>query len=297
MRILSFGSLNIDHVYAVEHFVRPGESLSINSYTIFPGGKGANQATALARAGAEVAHAGKIGRDGAWYRDRLAQAGVDVTDVEIIDGPSGHAIIQVNSAGENAIIVYGGANQQVTASDAERVVAKFARGDFLLVQNEISSTADIIRRASRQGLQVVLNPAPMNPRIASLPLDLVDLFVVNEIEGAELTGESEPSRVLDAMLAKFPRAATVLTLGSKGAVYGRGAVRHQCAAHKVKAVDTTAAGDTFIGYFLAELAAGRDITTALATGCTAAAICVTRPGAASSIPSRAEVGAWKAPGA
>jgi len=292
MRILNFGSLNIDYVYTVDHFVRPGETLSSTSYEIFPGGKGANQSTALALAGADVAHAGKIGRDGEWYRKRLADAGVDVTNLQVVDSASGHAIIQVNAQGENAIILFGGANQQVTAADADRVIPSFAKGDFLLLQNEISAIPAIMQRAAKQGMRIVLNPAPMNAAVRTYPLHLVDTFVVNEIEGAELSGEKNPERVLDAMLAAYPSAATVLTLGSQGVRYGKGEERFSAPAHKVKAVDTTAAGDTFIGYYLAELAAGRDIQTALATGCKAAAICVTRKGAASSIPARAEVCSW-----
>jgi len=151
MRILNFGSLNIDHVYSVDHFVRPGETLGTAVYQVFPGGKGANQSTAAAYAGAQVAHAGKLGTDGAWYRDRLKECGVDVTFTEVVEGASGHAIIQVNKAGENAILLFGGANQQVTEADAERVIATFGHGDFLLMQNEISATAAITYFNSRDG--------------------------------------------------------------------------------------------------------------------------------------------------
>ncbi len=289
MRVLNYGSLNIDHVYAVDHFVRPGESLPSTHYAMHPGGKGANQSTALALAGADVAHAGKLGRDGAWYRERLAECGVDVGFVDIVDTPSGHAMIQVSPQGENAIVLYGGANREIAQADAARVVGGFAAGDFLLLQNEISAIPSIMHAAARRGMRIVFNAAPMHSEVKSYPLDLVDLFIVNEIEGAELTGETTSERVLDAMLATFPKAGTVLTLGSKGARYGRGETRLSADARAVEAADTTAAGDTFIGYLLAELANGGEMQQALEMGCAAAAVCVTRPGAASSIPRRDEV--------
>lgn len=265
MRILNYGSLNIDHVYSVEHFVRPGETMAIDSYEVFPGGKGANQSTALALAGADVAHAGKLGADGAWYKDRLAKAGVDVSYVEIIDGASGHAIIQVNASGENSIILFGGANLKVTAVDAEKVIGAFRAGDYLLLQNEISAMPDIMRRAAKQGMRIVFNPAPMGSVVQSYPLELVSIFVVNEIEGMELSGEKEPARVTDAMRARFPNADVVMTLGGRGVVYASGTGRISLPAHKVTPVDTTGAGDTFLGYFLAEVAAGRDAHAALTT--------------------------------
>lgn len=289
MRILNYGSLNIDHVYSVDHFVRPGESLACAGYEVFPGGKGANQSAALALAGADVAHAGKIGSDGAWYRERLEKAGVDVTHVEVVDSPSGHAIIQVNSEGENAIILIGGANRETSPGDAAKVIGEFQAGDYLLLQNEISAIPEIITTAAEAGMTVVINPAPMGPEVKTYPLDKVGIFIVNEIEGTELTGETEPDAVLSAMQKAFPAAAVVLTLGSKGVLYAKGDTRIAVDAEKVEPVDTTAAGDTFIGYFLAELAAGSDVESALRMGRKAAAICVTRMGAASSIPSRNEV--------
>ncbi len=295
-RILNFGSLNIDHVYSVDHFVRPGETLGSSGYQVFPGGKGANQSTALALAGAQVSHAGKLGTDGAWYRERLAGCGVNVEFTEVVEGPSGHAVIQVSRSGENAIILFGGANQQVCEVDAQRVVGSFAKGGFLLLQNEISAIPAIMRAAAARGLRIVFNPAPMNSAVLAYPLQLVDTFVVNEIEGSELSGADSPDAVLDSMAARYPEAATVLTLGSRGAAYARGETRLRCGGYRVEAVDTTAAGDTFIGYYLAELALERSVEQALDTGCRAAALSVTRMGAASSIPRREEVDSWNGKG-
>ena len=289
MKILNFGSLNIDHVYAVDHFVRPGESLACLDYRQFAGGKGSNQSMALALAGARVFHAGKLGRDGAWLKDTLAARGVDTSFVDIIDRPSGHAVIQVDREGENAIVLHGGANRCITAADAERALPGFEPGDVLLLQNEISATAAIMRRAARQGLRIVFNPAPMHDEVRTYPLELVSVFIVNEIEAQGLTGEADAGAVLEAMRRCYPAAAVVLTLGSRGAAYADADQTLTVPAETVTAVDTTAAGDTFIGYFLAELMQGHGPQAALQCACKAAAICVTRPGAADSIPSREEL--------
>jgi len=289
MKILNFGSLNVDHVYAVDHFVRPGETLAGLRYDRFCGGKGLNQSIALAHAGARVYHAGKVGPDGAWLKERLKRAGVNTSLVEVINGPSGHAIIQVNRDGENSIILYGGANQAITPENAAKILRHFSSGDYLLLQNEISSVPAIMKCAARAGLKIVLNPAPMTRALLKYPLKLVSCFILNEIEGADLTGEKVPGRILSAMMKQYPKAATVLTLGAQGVLYGEAGRVLKVPAVKVKPVDTTAAGDTFIGYFLSDLAAGRDPEEALRTACRAAAICVTRPGAADSIPKRSEL--------
>jgi ribokinase len=288
-RILNFGSINIDHVYQVDHFVRPGETLPGLSYRRFAGGKGSNQSIALARAGARVHHAGRVGGDGAWVIDMLREAGVDTENVEVIDGPSGHAVIQVNPSGENAIIIHGGANREITERDARRVLSGFSDGDYLLLQNEISSMPEIMKIGAERGLKIVFNPAPMTADVPSCPLSLVGMFIINEVEGEELTGEREPDKIVGAMLDAWPRAATALTLGSRGVMYGDSERRLSVPAPKVSAVDTTAAGDTFIGYLLAGIVAGHGIEAALETACRAAAVCVTRPGAADSIPARDEL--------
>ena len=289
MPILNFGSVNIDHVYSVDHFVQPGETLGSTGYRRFPGGKGANQSIALAHAGAEVLHAGCIGADGTWLRELLAGHGVDVTWLQTVETPTGHAIIQVTPDGENSIVLYGGANQSVSPADAEAVLADFGPADWLLLQNEISSVPEIMSLASERGLQIALNPAPMDDVVKSYPLKAVSMLIVNEIEGYALTAEKQPSAILDTMQERFAGAATVLTLGKQGAMYAAGSERIHVPAESVAAVDTTAAGDTFIGYFLARMADSADVESALRLACRAATICVTRPGAADSIPRLAEV--------
>ncbi len=287
--ILNFGSLNIDHVYRVEHFVQPGETLATASYSVFAGDKGANQSMALARAGVEVAHAGKLGQDANWLKDKLAAAGVNTDAIELIEGPSGHAIIQVNPAGENCILLHGGANQKIDPPHLERAFARCRPGDTLLLQNEINANAPIMRRAAKLGMKIVLNPAPMDDRVRDYPLDLVAIFIVNQIEAAALTGETEIEAILAAFRSRWSRAAVILTLGAAGAAYAGPEGRLEAPAAKVEAVDTTGAGDTFIGYFLAGLTAGEDLETCLKTACKAAAVCVSRPGAMDSIPARSEL--------
>ena len=291
MSILVFGSLNIDHVYQVEHLVRPGETLPSTEYRRFQGGKGANQSVALARAGADVFLAGQIGPEGLWLRDAIAAEGVDVTHVGLDSQPTGHAIIQVDSAGENSILLYGGANLSVTSDDAHYVLSHFGEGDWLLLQNEISSMPAILHEAFDRGMNVAFNPAPMTPEVLRYPLDRVSLFVVNLTEGAALAEieNASPQLIVDRLQARFPKAAILLTLGGDGSLYAQVESRIRTPAQAVEAVDTTAAGDTFTGYFLAELLRGESVEQSLSLASRAAALCVTRPGAADSIPRRGEL--------
>jgi len=289
MHILNIGSLNIDHVYSVEHFVRPGETLASRHYALHPGGKGCNQSIALAAAGAPVRHVGRLGQDGLWLRDMLAARGVDTTQIQIVDGPSGHAVIQVDAAGENAILLAGGANRSITDADAPALLATAEPGDWLLLQNEISAVPALMRHAAELGLHIAFNPAPMSADVHDYPLDLVHTLILNELEGAELSDYENPEAITDHLRKRFPHTAIVLTLGSRGVRYHDAGGVVTVPAPQVEAVDTTAAGDCFIGYLLAGLAAGHPVRDSLTTACAAAAICVTRPGAAPSIPLATEV--------
>jgi ribokinase len=290
MKVLNFGSLNLDHFYEVEHIVRPGETISSGKYRLACGGKGLNQSVALAHAGAEVFHAGKVGRDGEALLACLKAAGVDTRYIKMTEeAPSGHAIIQVDKNGQNSIIIHGGANQEIQKEDVSRVLGGFGAGDCLLLQNEVSCIPEMIEVAKKQGLSICLNPSPMNERAADYPLEKVDYFIINEIEGRELSGESEPQSILTAMRARFPEAATLLTLGEQGVLYADQQNSLAVPAEKVKAVDTTAAGDTLTGFFIAQRLTGKPIEACLRIACQAAAICVTRRGAADSIPWLREV--------
>ena len=289
MKIINFGSLNIDRVYSVDHLVRPGETITSSRYRVFAGGKGLNQSIALARAGARVLHAGKIGQDGLFLKDLLQENGVDVSLLFSDDGPGGHAIIQVDSGAENAIVLFGGANRRITQAEIDTVLAAGEAGDFLLLQNEINGIAAIIEGAAARGLRVMLNPAPITRDVERMPLDLVEWLVVNEIEGGAIVGETATEAILSTLISRYPGLSVLLTLGGRGAVYASGDERIAVAARKVTPVDTTGAGDTFIGYFLAGLAAGMAVGGAMERAVRAAALCVTRSGAADSIPWESEL--------
>ena len=292
MKILNFGSLNIDRVYDVEQFVKPGETISARNLQFYPGGKGLNQSVAAARAGAQVIHAGAVGEDGAFLEAALAEAGADTTGILHTNESSGHAVIQVSKAGQNSIIVYGGANQQLTEDYIETILDKAKPGDIVLLQNETNAIATIIKRAHERELLVAWNPSPMPKDLAVLPLTSVDLFLVNAAEGAQLanlTEGTEPEQILQALQQLYPNASVVLTLGGDGVVCLYSGHTYTHPGFRVNVVDTTAAGDTFCGYFLAGLCNGETIDRCLAQAGAAAAIAVSRAGAAPSIPVKAEM--------
>ncbi|MBX3706713.1 MAG: ribokinase [Pseudomonadales bacterium] len=296
MAIVNFGSFIIDHVYRVPHFVRPGETLPATGYRVFAGGKGFNQTLALARAGATasghtLAHAGAIGENGRWLLELLRREGVDVRDVVVTDTPTGHGIIQVNDQGENAILQFPGANRTLERDHIERVLARYGPEDVLLLQNEVNALAQLIRTAVERGLRVVLNPAPMDTTIAGLPLERVWLLIVNEVEGFDLTGSRDPDEILARLGRRCPDSRVVLTLGAAGARCVHQGRQYQVDAWPAQAIDTTGAGDTFTGFFVASLLAGQAIGPALERAARAAALCVARHGAADSIPTATEVDA------
>ena len=290
MKMLVFGSMNIDHVYRMPHLVRAGETLSSSVYQRNPGGKGLNQAIALARAGMEVSFAGAIGRDGLFLRDYLASFGVDTSLVRVLEEPTGHAMIQLDEAGQNAIVLYGGANQQMTGASIRDTLADFGAGDCILLQNEINLLDEIVRQAKEKGMQVILNPSPMSGALPPL-LPLVDWLILNEVEGEDVTGCREPDAMLDALLERCPDCRVVLTLGVQGAMYADRTRRCFQPAFPVQVVDTTAAGDTFTGYFFQGVLGDSTVEEALRAAARASAIAVTRPGAGGSIPAMAEVAA------
>ena len=292
MRIINFGSLNIDKVYQVEQFVRPGQTITAKDYAVAAGGKGLNQSLAAARAGAEVLHVGAIGAEGRFMADLLQESGADTSLLREVDGPSGHAIIEINAAGQNRIIVFGGANRSMTEDYIERVLAAAQPDDWVLLQNEVNLVPEIIRRAHDKGLRVVFNPSPVAENLDALPLACVSLFMVNEIEAAQLAGTDANAAfedTLTALRAKYPNASVVMTVGADGVLYDGEDGRFQLPVFKVKAVDTTAAGDTFCGYFLAAVCAGKSVQTALQEASAASAIAVSRAGAAPSVPTADEV--------
>lgn len=289
MKLLDFGSLNIDHTYQLPHLVRPGETLASDSYHKSEGGKGFNQAVALAKAGQEVYLAGAIGQDGLFLRDYLQELGVHTEHLCVLDAPTGHAMIQLDTEGQNCIILFGGTNGMITEAMIDEVLADFGAGDYLLLQNEISHVDSIICAAHAKGMHIILNPSPMSPELLTWPLELVEWFILNEIEGADITDKTQPEEMLDELLRRYPACHVVLTLGERGSVYADATQRIDQSIVPAHTVDTTAAGDTFTGYFIHALLQGEAIQQALKTAACASAITVSRPGAGRSIPAAEEV--------
>ena len=226
--------------------------------------------------------------------DFLRENNVHSDYVAFSEKPTGHAIICVDKNGQNSITVFGGANQALTPAYVRETLANFEAGDIVLVQNETNQLETILREAHARGLRVAMNPSPFQKELLALPLELVDYFLINEIEGCQLTGEAQPEKIIAAAGKKFP-AALVLTLGKAGAMYAAGGAVLQHGTYDVPVVDTTAAGDTFTGYFLSGLARGLGPAQALEQASKASSIAVSRKGATASIPKLEEVLAFDKP--
>jgi len=293
VKIFNYGSINIDHIYQVPHLVTPGETISSTAYQQVLGGKGANQSIALAKAGAVVKHIGRCHKADQWALEQMQQAGVDCELAQLVDQPSGHAIIQVDAQAENSIVLFGGANQSFSIEDFENALSSAQAGDYLLLQNECNNIETMINMAVERQLKVVLNPSPMITNIATFPLDKVAMLVVNEIEISQLLGQSFHSaqEIVTAVRKHYRNIDVVVTLGAKGAMWINNEECIEVNALKVEVVDTTAAGDTFLGFLLAAISEGRTYKEALTIGCKASALAVQSMGASSSIPSMAQVSA------
>ena len=289
MKVLNIGSMNLDHVYTVDHIVEPGETQSSTQLQLFLGGKGMNQSVALAKAGVEVYQGGMIGADGGVFLDACREYGIHADYIRTVDARTGHAIIQIDKNAQNCILLYGGANQALTEAYVDEVISQFDSGDILLLQNEVNLLPYIVDRGYAQGMKIVLNPSPFDDKLKAVDMTKISLFLLNEIEGYQLTGCREPDAIIDSIRERFPHAAVVLTLGSDGAVYADQSCKHFQPIFPIKAVDTTAAGDTFTGYFIAGLAQGMEIPDILRMSAKASSIAVSRAGAVPSIPYRDEI--------
>jgi len=292
MRFLNYGSVNIDLIFTVDHIVKGGETLQSTSLTRSAGGKGANQSAALAKAGATVFHAGKVGRDGDFLLQLLTSYGVDVSHIRTYDGATGQALIQLDANKQNAIILYSGGNGAITTDEIDRTLEHFGFGDVLVLQNEIVHIDYLIKNAKRRGMKVCMNVAPFDPSALSLPLELIDILVVNEIEGAGLANMRQTSdykAILERLVTRYPASEILLTIGKQGCWYAFKDLRVHHDIYDTPVVDTTAAGDTFIGYYLASIARGCSIRQALQYASKAAGLAVSRPGAMASIPLAEEV--------
>lgn len=289
MRILNFGSLNIDYVYRVDKFVQPGETKSSRELIINSGGKGLNQSIAAVKAGSEVMHAGLIGRDGTFLVDQLKENGVDVSLMKKVDELSGHAIIQVDDSGQNCILLYGGTNRLLTEAYIDITLDSLGQSGLVLLQNETNLVGYIIQKAKAKGLKVAFNAAPMDQGVLNYPIHLLDWLIINEVEGCQIAECNDDQEIIPNLAHRYPDLNILLTLGKRGSrCYFNGIVTSM-SSFSVKAIDTTAAGDTFTGYFLSSILNQQTIQEALQFATAASALCVQRLGAASSIPIKNEV--------
>lgn len=283
MTIFNFGSINIDHVHGVERIARPGETVAARSYVRGLGGKGCNQSVAAAAAGARVVHIGAVGEDGGWTVDRLAAAGVDVSGIARLDEATGHAMIEVDAAGENVIVIWGGANRALTLGHVVAGLSDAEAGDWLLLQNETSLAREAVEYAAARELRVCYSAAPFSAEATAAVIDSCDLVAVNAHEAALLAGH------FGCAVEALPVKALLVTDGANGATWRGPDGEVFVPSFEVRVVDTTGAGDTFLGYFLAGLDTGAPPSDALTRAAAAAALQVGRPGAADAIPSGEEV--------
>ena len=289
MKILNIGSCNIDYVYTLNHIVAPGETETSSKMETFPGGKGLNQSIAAARAGAKVYHAGCVGEGSEFLTDILYDSNVDISLLKKLDMKNGHAVIQVASSGENSIFLYPGSNEALTKEYIDSVIENFDKGDILLLQNEVNLVSYAVDKAYEKGIQVVLNPSPYNEKIGEIDFNKLSYIILNEVEASALSGKDDAKDALYFIAEKYPDLKVMLTLGKKGCIYKDSETEVSQNAFTVKAVDTTAAGDTFTGYFLSGITEGKEISEILKTASRASAIAVSKMGAAPSIPEKAEV--------
>ena len=293
MRVLSFGSLNIDYVYDVPHFITRGETMAALALNTYSGGKGLNQSVALSKAGLEVFHAGAVGEEGLFLISELESAGVNTKYIaRLKDIRTGHTIIQRNSDGDNCIILFGGANRQITREQIDSTLADFSKGDALVIQNEINDIEYMASRAQELGMIVAFNPSPMEEKIIPV-FKYADYILLNEVEAGQFLRQDitalSPEDIAKSLLKALPDSKIVLTLGTNGSVYADKNIMFRQNAIKVNAVDTTAAGDTFTGFFLSGIFGGQTPEWSMKFASHASAIAVTRPGAAPSVPTREEV--------
>lgn len=289
MKILNFGSCNIDYVYNIDHIVVPGETEIADCINKYPGGKGLNQSIAISKSGSEVFHAACVGNDAEMLLKILSECGVNTKYIRTLDIPNGHAIIQVSEQGENSIFIYPGSNARITVDFVDSVLEQFSSGDIILLQNEMNNVKYIIDKAYEKKMTVVFNPSPFNKSIDEVDFNKISYLILNEVEARGVSGEDNPDEILKYFRNTYPQLKVVLTLGEKGCIYTDNLNTYSQPAFRTNVVDTTAAGDTFTGYFVSGIARKLNIRDILNTASCAAAIAVSRKGAAPSIPYKNEV--------
>ena len=299
--VVVIGSLNMDLVTRAPRLPRGGETLIGESFSTIPGGKGANQAVAAARLGAQVSMVGCVGSDayGQQLRGALLAEGIDCQAVSVVDGSSGVALIVVDDNSQNAIVIVAGANGELTPTVLERFDAVLQSADVIICQLEVpdATVGHALKRGRELGKTVILNPAPASRALPSEWYAYVDYLIPNESEAMVLSGLAvdslETAEAAATQLIAGGAGKVIVTLGAQGLVFANGSSFEHFPAPRVKAVDTTAAGDTFVGGFAAALASGKDEAEAIRFGQVAAALSVTRAGAQPSIPTLLEVQAFK----
>ncbi|QMU59340.1 MAG: ribokinase [Boseongicola sp.] len=289
-KIWCLGSINIDLFYRVPHLPAPGETLAALDHDRGLGGKGANQSVAASKAGAQVYHIGCIGASSDWIIERLQSFGVDTTFLRVVDEPTGHAIINVDQSGENSIVIYPGANIGLNTGQFEAAIASARAGDILLMQNETNLQTESARIAAEKGMRVFYSAAPFDAKAVEQVIPYLDALLMNEIESQQLSDATGSS------LMDLPIDNIVVTHGERGARWLKTTDRQEIVSPgiKVRAVDTTGAGDTFAGYLAASVAAGQKPQQAIETATRAAALKVTKRGTADAIPTYSEVQAFSA---
>ena len=284
MKILNIGSINKDFFYSVDNLVKPGETISSNKFDIKLGGKGLNQSVAISMAGNDVYHAGLINKNDLFIIDKLKKWNVNSENISLSETPTGHAIIQVDKNGENSIIINGGSNHRLDVNFINNTISKFNKDDYLLIQNEVNLVDKIIDIAHEKGLKIIFNPAPFNENIHNYNLNKVAILILNQTEGKSLSGENNPEKIIKSINEKLSNTEIILTLGKRGSIYSYKENTFSINAEKVNSIDSTGAGDTFIGYYIASIVKGMSIKDSLIRAGKAAAISTTKLGAAESIP-------------
>jgi ribokinase len=288
MTIFNLGSINVDHFYSVPHLPKPGETLAADGYAIGLGGKGANQSVAASLAGSSVTHIGAVGPDGGWTVERLRAFGVDCAHVTTVETATAHAIINVDHKGENAIVIFSGANLEQSLIHLNSALSAASQGDTLLLQNETSLQLDAARIARENGLKVIYSAAPFSADAVQRMMPHVDLLVMNAVEADQLT------KSLKTALADLPVPHLLITRGAQGSTWRDQSTKEELRvpAFAADPVDTTGAGDCFIGYVAAGMDQGMNAGESMRLGAAASAIQVTRPGTSQAIPTRDEVNAF-----
>lgn len=290
MKILNFGSINIDHTYYLPHLVQPGETISSTNFDKNIGGKGLNQSISMAKAGLKVYHAGIISKtEKDFIFNEINKFDINTDFIKSIDGDNGHAIIQVDQYGQNCIILYPGTNYKITKEYIDTVLAYFEKGDFCVLQNEISNLDYIVKKCCEKQIKIILNPSPWTDKLKQILNYPIEYIILNEVEAMQLSKSSEPTKILEYFKTAYPDIKVVLTLGKDGVIYQDKHTKLFHPIFNVPVVDTTAAGDTFTGYFIYGICNNLPIKDTLKMCCASCAITVSRKGATCSIPLKHEV--------